>query len=181
MDDYSQDYGNYFHTGQHNSFPDDDYYFEEQRRVSTSNSGMHNAQEDYDMYDDVDELLNDIGRCMRSKNMYSYSHLAARSSPSPPDRSLNSRPQVLMSPQYRQTAQHHEYRNPSPHMQYEEAHEMYDDEPFEEQPEPSSYRYDPPRSEIQFKARPSESRTCEALSCYNELGYIMLIWTHDIP
>lgn len=164
MNNYSQDYGNYFEEEQQNFLLGDGYYHEEQRGVPGS-SGMNNAHEDYDMYDDVDELLNDIGRYMRSKMcICTHNIFTARSSPSPPDRSHRdgSRSQVLMSPQYRQTAQHHEYRHPSPHAQYEEAHESYEDEPFEEQYEPPpSYQHNPPPPDFQFTARSAESRTCE--------------------
>lgn len=72
MNNYSQGYGNYIQEEPKNAPPGDSYYYEEHRSVS-GGSGMNIAQEDYDMYDDVDELLNDIGRYMRSKNMHLYS------------------------------------------------------------------------------------------------------------
>lgn len=58
---------------------------------------------------------------------------------------------------------------------------MYEEEPFEEQHEPSpSYQHDPPRSEIQFTARSVEPRTCEVPSYHNDRGHIMMIYTHGI-
>ncbi|KAI0372960.1 P-loop containing nucleoside triphosphate hydrolase protein [Pilatotrama ljubarskyi] len=110
-----------------------------------SSSSFVNFHEEYDMYDDVDQLLHDI----------------ANSSPSPPDRSQRPMFQTAASPPYMQAPQHMSYSPVNARYHQQQFHPAQY-ECLEQEPGPSDSLHASYASERQVAERPVPSRALYA-------------------